>query len=131
MRIILLQIYPHQTFREDMSHFELFEATRGVWKTAKWRLEELEYALVVAKQEVREVYHIERWDKAGTHKYKKRKIDPAKFEGRWEFSGFLAEEEVRRQYIGQKTGQLGRKEFRYMPDFKALDKFIQDNNKGG
>lgn len=116
--VILIQI--NQTFREGMSPLELYEATRGTWVIGE-RREEVEYALAVADGEIREVYGVERWDEAGTHKYKTRDQDDVTVEGRWEFSGFLAEDTVRKKCIGHKIEEARQNPIYYIELSELMD----------
>jgi len=82
-----------------MTPEELYEATRGVWKLGK-RREKAEYVFSVADGEIKEVYKINAWFPAGTQTYKTRPEKDVLVDGRWEFSGTLAPEAIRKNYIG-------------------------------
>lgn len=93
-----LLIRINKLFRHGMSAEELYEVTRGVWKLGP-RREEARFALAVFEGVVREVFAIERWHRAGTTPYRDRQLD--RLEGRWEFTGRVAEEPVRARYRGK------------------------------
>ncbi len=89
-------------YREDMSPFELYEATRGVWlMAAKGRREGAEYAFTVHNGLVKEVYRIDEWHPAGTTPYQTRSKADTDRPERWEFVGAPAEEHIRREYLGR------------------------------
>jgi len=87
----------NRLFRHGMSAEELYDVSRGVWKLGP-RREEARYALAVFEGVVREVFAIERWHQAGTTPYRDRQLD--RLDGRWEFTGRVAEEPVRSRYLG-------------------------------
>lgn len=85
-------------YRYDMSAHELYEATRGVWRVGKKR-ELVRYAMAVAGGIVREVYVIDRWYQAGTNQYTTRSAHEVDRPGRWEFTGQVAPDQIRDQYL--------------------------------
>lgn len=87
-------------YHERMSPVELYEATRGVWKMGV-RRNEAEYAFSVADGEIKEVYRIEAWLPAGTQFYETRPRKDIEIEGRWEFKGEIASNDMRAHYIGR------------------------------
>jgi hypothetical protein len=94
--VILVRV--NRLYEEGMSETALYEITRGVWKVGP-RREKAEYALAVYKGEVKAVYSIKSWHRAGWTPYKTRK--GLKVEGRWEFVGAVADEKIRNKYIGR------------------------------
>ncbi len=89
----------NQTFNPAMDALALYEATRGAWVLGI-RRKEARYAFSVHKKKILEVYQIEQWLPAGTTEYKTR--DSKKFDkSRWEFVGRIAEEAVRKKYVGR------------------------------
>jgi hypothetical protein len=94
---ILIRI--NKLFRHGMSEHELYEATRGVWKIGERRTR-AKFALAVFEGVVREVYAIEEWHPAGTTSYTTRPVEELRREGRWEFIGAKAPEDVRTKYVG-------------------------------
>ncbi len=75
--------------------------TRGVWRLGP-RRERARYAMAVFGGVVREVYAIESWHPAGTTDYTvQSRQQLALLEGRWEFTGRRAPNEVRDKYVGR------------------------------
>lgn len=93
-----LLIRINRLYRHGMTSEELYEVTRGVWKLGP-RREKARFALAVFEGVVREVFAIDRWHRAGTTPYRDRHLE--KTEGRWEFTGRVAEEPVRSRYRGK------------------------------
>lgn len=91
---ILIRI--NQRYRPDMSDLELYESTRGVWKTSGPRRDGAHLAFAVFQGVVREVYEIASWHPAGSTRYTTR--DGVDAPGRFEFKGRVAGEEIRRRY---------------------------------
>lgn len=87
-------------FRPEMTADELYEATRGVWKIGG-RREAVSFALAVSDGVVREVYTINQWHPAAFTPYKTRSLKEVSIEGRWEFTGAIAPEQVRKKYLNQ------------------------------
>lgn len=96
--VILINI--RQTFRHGMSEQALYEATRGVWRVGEKR-SRAEYALAVYGGVAREVYKIESWQPACTATYSTRRIDAEASQGRWEFTGDVADAATREKYINR------------------------------
>lgn len=94
--VLLIRI--NKLYRHGMSAHDLYEATRGVWRVGP-RREEARYALAVFEGVVREVYEIDEWHPAGSVPYTTRDTDRLRIEGRWEFIGHPATEEVRSRYV--------------------------------
>lgn len=95
-KVVLIRV--NQLFKTLMNPDELYDATRGVWE-AGTRADEAEYAFTVYKGVVREVYRIEKWHPAGSTSYKTRLPESVDWEGRWEFTGEVAEASVRQKYL--------------------------------
>ncbi len=87
-------------YKPGMNATQLWEATRGVWKTGIDR-EKAEYVLSVANGVVQEVYKIGAWQPAGTASYTTRARSEVQIAGRWEFTGSVAHRTVRDKYIGK------------------------------
>jgi len=104
----------NRLYRSDMTSRELFEVTRGIWRVGTQR-ECVDYAMAVYQGVVREVYRIKHpWVPAGTLEYLTRDdIDARRDSGRWEFDGEVAEESVRKQYVGFSVGKGGQNPIRY------------------
>jgi hypothetical protein len=96
-KALLIRI--NQLYREDMTKQELYEATRGVWPLNLNRCQKSEYAFAVYQGIVREVFQIHSWHPAGTTSYETRQN--LSVDGRVEFLGSQAPENIRKQYIGK------------------------------
>ena len=99
--VLLIRI--NRLYHEHITEEELYEATRGIWKIGI-RRERADYAFSVYKGQVKEVYEIKSWFPACTLPYKTRNMQDAiskvRKEGRWEFEGDIAQDDVREKYIG-------------------------------
>lgn len=95
-----LLIRINRLYRHGMSAHELYEATRGIWKVGP-RREGVRHAFAVFEGVVREVFEIERWDPALTTPYDTRELTREQGEGRWEFIGHRATEDVRATYVNR------------------------------
>ncbi|EOA9034778.1 hypothetical protein ACIMS2_002162 [Vibrio harveyi] len=95
---VLIRI--NRMFEESMTSEALYEATRGIWKIGS-RREKLEIAFSVYKGEIKEVYTVHNWLPAGSTPYQTRALDESKKDGRWEFVGQVASDEVRDKYLGK------------------------------
>jgi uncharacterized protein len=109
-KAILITI--NQLYRSDMTTLELYEATRGIWKLGP-RRNKAEYAMAVYQGIVREVYRIDEWYPAGTLDYQTRDSSDFKGSGRWEFSGKVADDDIRKEYVGFSVGKSGQNPIRY------------------
>lgn len=92
-----LLIRINRLYRHGITDHDLYEATRGVWKLGARRLQAA-YAMAVFEGVIRETYRIETWHQAGSTPYSSRPPQDVRVEGRWEFVGVLAEDEVRTRY---------------------------------
>jgi len=90
----------NRRFRYGMSAQELYDATRSAWKVGPKR-QLAEYAFSVYRGVIREAYAIEAWVRGGSTM---RGVDesgrPPERPGRWEFVGRVADEKMRRKYVG-------------------------------
>lgn len=113
---ILIRI--NQRYRPRMSPRELYEVTRGVWAIGR-RRETAQFAMAVYHGVVQEVYRIHNWHPAGTTSYKYRSRADVRAAGRWEFTGKVAEDKVRRHYVGGSVEHLlpsgSQNPIRYVP----------------
>jgi hypothetical protein len=103
----------NKLYRSDMTPSELYEATRGIWVVGT-RRNKAEYAMAIYQGIVREVYRIEKWHPAGTLEYQTRDSSDFKNSGRWEFSGSVAEKDIRDRYLGFSVGKSGQNPVRYV-----------------
>lgn len=95
-KVILISI--GRSFRSDMSPEELFEYSRGCWKVDAQK-HMPDYALIVFRGVVKEVYKISNWYKAGTLQYKYRGESEINLPNRKEFDGTIAEYNIRNKYL--------------------------------
>lgn len=99
---ILIRI--NRTYRESMSKDALYDYTRGRWKLNTERAKNAKYAIAVYKGIVQEVYEIYNWHDAGTTESTRKPSDNPELnstkslEGRFEFTGKVAPEEIREKY---------------------------------
>ena len=102
-RSILINI--SRMYRHGMAPMELYDATRQSWVVGP-RRDEAEYAMAVFRGIVREVYEIVTWLPAGstmaTDDTDRTKHHP---ENRHEFIGHLAENKIRKRYLGKSVRQ--------------------------
>jgi hypothetical protein len=110
-RVILLNIA--QRYPRVSTAQELCESTRGAWIVGT-RREKAEYAMAVFRGVVKEVYRIRCWHPAGTLHYETRPRSDFADKRRWEFDGKVAEEPVRRQYVGKYVGKGTQNPVRYV-----------------
>lgn len=105
-----------QLWDPGMSDDELYDATRGHWKVGK-RRDTVALAMAVATGIVREVYVIDRWHRAGTTS-SATSIHASAPADRWEFTGRVADEEIRSKYVGRSVRDYfakgNRSPFRYV-----------------
>lgn len=87
-------------YRPGMSHEELYDATRGVWRVGSKR-ERAQLALAIHNGLVLEVYEIDQWFPAGSTAYAKRMPAEVSLPDRWEFVGRVAAADVRAKYRGR------------------------------
>ena len=99
---ILIRI--NQAFRYSMSEVELYDYTRGQWRLNPENAKKAEYAFAVYGGIIQEVYTILDWYKGGetfsvrsnNENIERGSEDP--LEGRYEFIGNLAPDEIRKKY---------------------------------
>src|SRR5688500_2844393 len=96
--VLLIRI--PRLFRQGMSDVALYEATRAAWRIGP-RRDAANLALAVADGSVREVYEIERWQRAGQSDYATRPTDDPGWSNRWEFVGKRASESIRNKYMNR------------------------------
>ena len=90
--VILIRI--NKLFHYGMTPIELYDVTRGFWKTGPKR-KSAHFAFSVFDGVVQEVYQIVSWHQAGTT-FSTR--DHGGRDERWEFVGSLADNSIRRRY---------------------------------
>lgn len=90
-----------KNFRYGITPMELYDATRSSWKLGP-RRESVRYAMSVYHGIVREVYEVSGWVRGGRSiRGDDLKGRRKKQEGRWEFVGVVAPDEVCKKYVGK------------------------------
>jgi uncharacterized protein len=103
-KVILIRI--NKLYRDNMSDLQLYDATRGVWRISIDRAKKAKFAMAVYKGIIREIYQIEKWQKADKSGYKTRIDLPNRdIFKRKEFIGKVADEAIRIQYIGKSVNE--------------------------
>ena len=102
----LVVIKINRTYYDGISAEALYDYTRGIWKRKIESVSVADYALSVVYGIVVEVYKIDHWMPASDTKFTARKVDPKKAAERIAFVGRVAEETVRKRYIGKSVANL-------------------------
>lgn len=89
--ILVLKI--SQSWRSGMTPSELYDATRRSWRLSTSRIEKVDLVLCVAEKEVREAYTVEQWILSTD-------------EGRKEFIGRIADQNIREQWVGMDSTEI-------------------------
>lgn len=109
----LIAFHLAHSYREDLPEEALYDATRGYWRISLKRAKRAEYALSVYRGVVREVYKIRQWLPA-RDLFRPTLPGAEAPEGRYGFTGEVAEESVRRRYVGRRVaGWNPRSAFQY------------------
>jgi hypothetical protein len=107
-RVIAICI--NEQYRHCKNAAELYTCTRGLWRLRKERANNAKYALATYHGVVNEVYEIDDWlpaTKAFSDfwveklRSQGRVISPKEHVGRYEFTGKVASERMRKKYIGR------------------------------
>lgn len=102
--VLLIKI--NKSYRADMTPLELYDVTRGCWKRKIDSVSKAEFALSVSESIIREVYVIDSWQPSHLVKRETRENDPKKEKDRITFTGRVAEDEIRKKYIGKNVKNL-------------------------
>jgi len=102
-KVILIRI--NQLYNASYEPIKLYDVTRGVWKVNKEKADKAKFAMAVFNGQIKEVYEIISWFKAGTtfssmHN-KEEVVNNEKLKGRYEFIGNIAEKSIRDKYINK------------------------------
>jgi len=98
--------YPHCTTAND-----LYTCTRGLWRLDHERAGRAKYAFAIYEGKIKEVYEIEQWLPAtkvfsdfwvARLERQGRTISADEHIGRYEFTGHVASEPIRKKYVGHK-----------------------------
>ena len=84
---------------------KLYIKMRGTWTLRRDRAQDADYVCCVYERTIYEVWVAESWHRAGTTKPRREGV---KVEGKWEFKGRLAPEDIRRKYFGQSVREYFR-----------------------
>ena len=113
----------HQQFPDVRNDEDLYNCTRSMWRLNRHRAERATYLLAVYDGVIREVYEIHQcisatdetkayWRKR--EREQGRNIPAASHEGRSEFLGQVASDEVRAKYVGRRVPvRMGQNPVRY------------------
>ena len=93
--ILIIRI--NRAYRNDMTDFELYEATRGTWVISLEKARQIEYVFAVYASMILEVYSVAGWHPAFSTFYGTIPNLASNFD-RFEFVGKIAPDEVRRKY---------------------------------
>lgn len=102
----LVVIKINRSYHKNMSAEELYDYTRGIWRRKIESVREADYALSVVFGLVVEVYEIDRWVPATQASFKTRTCDPARAANRIAFVGRVADDDIRRKYVGKSVARL-------------------------
>ena len=98
----VLLIRVSQMYRHGMSEAELYDITRGVWLLSMNRARGVRYVLSLYEGVVRGVFGPDRWQPADISGYPTRSdLVPSDAEGRVEFVGTKAPDDVQQRYMGK------------------------------
>lgn len=98
-------------YHYGMSAFELYELTRRSWKVSLSQAQKVDYAFAIYQGLVLEVYQIAQWLPAHSTmnilpcSEERKKVDI----GKYEFVGKIAEETVRKKYVGRSVASFYQK----------------------
>lgn len=102
----LVVIKINRTYYDGMSAEALYDYTRGIWKRKIESVKVADYALSVVFGRIVEVYKIDRWMPATETVFTARKVDSKKASERIAFEGKVADDSVRKRYIGKSVANL-------------------------
>lgn len=101
-------------YHPDLSSSQLYDVSRGYWKSGK-KKEKAQLAFTIVNNQIVEIYEIDQWFQAGTTlSTHPDEPDPK----RWEFVGNIAPPEIRDKYINKSVAKYfeagGMWPFRYI-----------------
>lgn len=102
----LVVIKINQSYYEGISAEALYDYTRGIWWCRIDSVSPAKFALSVYYGIVIEVYKIDYWMPTTKAVFKTRTVDPVKAAKRIAFAGKVADESIRRKYIGKSVENL-------------------------
>ena len=104
--VMLIRI--NKAYHYGMTPFEIYDNTRCCWKVNKDQADKVEYALSVYDGMVLEVFKIVEWLPAHSTLKNETTLEaiPERDEGRYEFVGNIAEDEIRKKYVGKMVTEI-------------------------
>lgn len=105
----LMLIRINQLYYNGITPLELYEATRAYWRVNINQAKKVKYVLSVYDYMILEVYEVVDWYPAyTTYLNRKDSLDhnSKKMQGRCEFVGKIADESVRKKYVGKSVSKL-------------------------
>ena len=94
----------NKRYRPGMTQDELYDITRGLWRTAHIKARKCDVVLSVFKGEVLEVYEVDQWVDGANVRWK---VLPDKYRaGSYGFNGHVAAPSVRNQFVGRSVRNL-------------------------
>ena len=104
----VIAIKINRSYKETITKDGLYEITRGYWKIDIKKAQHADYAFSVYNGIIKEVYRIEKWLPAGS--IPRPTLPDAEVpEGRYEFVGEVAEDEIRNKYVDKSIANLYRR----------------------
>ena len=100
---VLLRV--NELYREGMSEAELYEVTRGYWVMKPEKAMQAQYVMPVFRGKILDVFVPDKWLPAGSTPRTIAKEDEDT-EGRLEFTGKYAPDDVRNKYKDQSVKEL-------------------------
>ncbi len=105
--VIIFRIAKYQ---EGMSATEIYDLCRRCWKVNVEKARRADLAFAVYKGTILEVYRIEKWvpghSTQNSIPVSNETIRRDKQQGRWEFIGRVAEDNLREKYVGKNVGSF-------------------------
>ena len=97
-----------KSYHYGISDLELYDVTRGYWKVNIEQAQKAEYAFSICDGIVLEVYRIAHWFPAFTTMNQRTVTSEEKeqYSNRYEFIGTIAEDSIRKKYIGKFVNNL-------------------------
>lgn len=106
--VMLIRI--NQLYHNDMTPYELYEATRGLWRVNLEKAKKIKYALAVYYGMVLEVYEIAEWFPAfSTMMCRKIDNNDKDRKCRYEFVGKIAPDDIRKKYKNKSVANIFKK----------------------
>lgn len=97
----------NKRYRNDMTPMEIYEATRGYWKLKLENARKVDYVLSVYDGMVLEVYEVAEWFPAlSTYMDRPGKTSPEELQGRYEFVGKIADDDIRKRYADKSVSDF-------------------------